>query len=147
MRPSITLALILFTAITISVNAQSSSDASLKDSLRELDLKAGEAILKRDEKEIERYFTADSVTNNPRNGLTHGSGGVMETARTGLIDYKSFERNAESIQILGTTAILMGSETVVWNNGETVRRRYTNVWMKRGGHWKIVARHANVICQ
>lgn len=114
--------------------------------LRDLDLKAAEAILKRDEKAIARFFTVDSIVNNPRNGLTHGSAGVIEAARTGVIDYRSFERNVESIQLLGNTAILMGSEIVVSNNGDKVLRRYTNIWMKRGREWKIVARHANIIC-
>jgi ketosteroid isomerase-like protein len=29
---------------------------------------------------------------------------------------------------------------------QTVKRRYTNIWMKKDGNWKLVARHANVIC-
>ena len=133
------------------VYAQSASDEKLKESLRALDLQAAEAILKRDERLIARFFTEDSITNNPRNSQTLGSKGVIEAARTGVIDYHSFERKVESIQIYGNTAILMGSETVVWRGrdgqpGETVRRRYTNVWMKRGRVWRIVARHANVIC-
>lgn len=133
-------------AFSLGAPAQSAPDGKLKETLRELDLKAAEAILKRDEKEIARYFTADSVTNNPRSSLTIGNSGVIEAARTGLIDYKSFDRKVESIQILGNTAILMGSENVVWNNGDTVQRRYTNIWMKQGKVWQIVARHANVIC-
>lgn len=45
----------------------------------------------------------------------------------------------------------MGSEIVVTQDGETndqktVRRRYTNTWMNLDGTWKLVARHANVIC-
>ena len=135
-----------FVAFPSAALAQTSADAKLKEMLRGLDLKAAEAILKRDEKEISRFFTADSVTNSPRNILTHGNAGVIGAARTGIIDYKSFERNVESIQIFGSTAILMGNEIVVFTNGNTVRRRYTNIWMKRGREWQIVARHANVIC-
>lgn len=137
--------LVLFT-FHVFGQAQASADTKQKEMLRDLDLKAAEAILKRDEKAIARFFTVDSIVNNPRNGLTHGSAGVIEAARTGVIDYKSFERNVESIQLLGNTAILMGSEIVVSNNGDKVLRRYTNIWMKRGREWKIVARHANIIC-
>ena len=141
----------LFSLAAVAV-AQSSSEAALKERLRMLDQQAAEAILKRDEKQIARFFTEDSVINNPRNSLTQGNKGVIEAARTGVIDYYSFERLVESIQIHGNTAILMGSETVVWRDndgkpGETVRRRYTNIWIKRGREWRIVARHANVICK
>lgn len=140
---AVVTALMAFTSLG---HAQTSAGEKLKQTIRALDLKAAEAILKRDEKEIARYFSADSVTNNPRYSLTFGSSGVIEAARTGLIDYKSFERTVESIQLYGTAAVVMGSETVIWNNGDTVRRRYTNIWMKRGNVWQIVARHANVIC-
>ena len=120
--------------------------------LRRLDLAAAKAILEKDEKAIARYFTEDSVTNNPRNDLTRGSAGVIDAARTNVIDYHSFERAIESIQVLGNTAVIMGNETVVMKGaggaaGQTIRRRYTNIWMKTGKHWQIVARHANVICR
>jgi hypothetical protein len=29
--------------------------------------------------------------------------------------------------------------------GQTVKRRYTNVWMNTDKNWQIVARHANII--
>ena len=44
-----------------------------------------------------------------------------------------------------------GSETVVPGGnlpraGQTAVRRYTNIWMRQSGGWKLVARHANVVC-
>ena len=123
----------------------------LEAKIRRLDLEAAKAIQAKDERAIKRFFTADSVTNNPRNGLTRGNAGVIEAASSNLIDYHSFERNIESVQLLGDTAIVMGNEVVVFRAkdggpGETVRRRYTNIWMKRGKEWVIVARHANIVC-
>ena len=46
----------------------------------------------------------------------------------------------------------MGRETIVHAGaapgaGQTVRRRYTNVWMKHKGRWLLAVRHANVVCQ
>jgi hypothetical protein len=45
----------------------------------------------------------------------------------------------------------MGSETVVPSGldplaGQTIQRRYTNIWMKEKGNWILIARHANNIC-
>jgi hypothetical protein len=31
--------------------------------------------------------------------------------------------------------------------GKTINRRYTNILMKRKGKWRLVARHASVICR
>jgi hypothetical protein len=43
------------------------------------------------------------------------------------------------------TVIVMGRETVVPkgnspDSGKTIDRRYTNIWMKRKGKWRLVAR-------
>jgi hypothetical protein len=29
--------------------------------------------------------------------------------------------------------------------GQVTRRRFTNIWKKEGGTWRLFARHANVI--
>jgi ketosteroid isomerase-like protein len=146
--------LIILCGVSLSVSAQAgrSPAKSVEAELRRLDLAAAKAVLEKDEKAIARYFTKDSVTNNPRNTLTIGSDGVIQAASANLIDYQSFERVIESIQVLGNTVVIMGNETVVMNGnggnaGETIRRRYTNIWMKTGLGWRIVARHANVICR
>ena len=144
--------LILFgVALTASAQTGRSSTKNIEAELRQLDLAAAKAVLEKDEKAIARYFTPTSVTNNPRNNLPIGSEGIIQAARSNVIDYQSFERVIESIQVLQNTVVIMGHETVVMNGkggnaGETIRRRYSNVWMKRGNRWQIVARHANVIC-
>lgn len=140
-------------ALSVSVGAQKrpASTASVEQTIRALDLDAARAVLDHDEKSIALYFAPNSVTNNPRNGLTRGSVGVIEAARRGLIDYYKFERVVESVQVLGNTVVTMGSESIVMKNergeaGTAYNRRYTNVWMKNGKRWQIVARHASVIC-
>jgi ketosteroid isomerase-like protein len=155
-KQMIIIRLILFITVfgfpaAASAQTARSSSKNVEAELRQLDLAAAKAVLEKDEKAIARYFTKDSVTNNPRNALTIGSDGVIKAARANLIDYQSFERVIESIQLLGNTVVIMGNETVVMNGnggnaGETIRRRYTNIWMKTGAGWRIVARHANIIC-
>ncbi len=57
-----------------------------------------------------------------------------------------------ALLIYGKTVIVMGRETLVPNAnspqaGQTVRRRYTNIWIKRNGKWLLTARHASVIAE
>jgi len=145
----------LFSLISISsVFSQSSEPqrmSSVELEIRRLDLAEARAFKEKDKRLIEQFFAKNSVVNNPRNSLTFGSVGVVAATRLGASDYFSFDRNIESVQIYAKTAIVMGDETVVLKNetggaGVTVRRRYTNIWMKTGKMWQIVARHANVIC-
>jgi len=150
----ITLIALTVAVASVSVHAQkrtAAPRASLEQTIRNLDLAAAKAVLEHDERGVARYFAVNSVTNNPRNGLTKGSAGVIDAAKTGLIEYYKFERVVESVQIIGNTAITMGQETIVMKNqmdgpGATYNRRYTNVWMRTGRTWQIVARHASVIC-
>ena len=123
----------------------------LDGEIRLLDQAAAKAILERDEDGIDRYFARDSITNNPRGGQTIGNEGVKALFRSGVINYASFERTIESVMIRGNLAIVMGNETLAMRSdkgatGPPIKRRYTNVWMKTGRNWQIVARHANVIC-
>lgn len=125
--------------------------STAEEMIRKLDLEAAEAIRKKDGAAIDLIFARDSVTNNPRGGLTVGAEGVKELFRTGVIDYASLIREVESVQMRGNTAIVMGRETVTTNarDGQlsrTYARRYTNVWMRSGKTWQIVARHASPIC-
>jgi hypothetical protein len=47
--------------------------------------------------------------------------------------------------------VVMGRETLTPAGnapgaGQTIRRRYTNVWMKNRGKWLLTVRHAHIIC-
>ena len=133
--------------------AQNNTDLrKFEREIRLLDQAAAKAILEKDEGAIDIYFAPNSVTNNPRSGLTHGNEGVKTLMRSGVINYASFERTIEHVEIHGNTAVVMGNENLQMaakdgKPGQIVKRRYTNIWMKIGGKWKIIARHANIVCE
>jgi ketosteroid isomerase-like protein len=116
--------------------------------VRRLDLAEADAVLRGDFAAVEKLWAEDMTVNNPFNQVVRANSGRV---RTGVVTYSSFVRSAESIQVHGDTVFVMGSEVVVPSGksagaGTTIRRRYTNVWMKRDGAWLLTARHANVIC-
>jgi len=70
-----------------------------------------------------------------------------------LINYSSFDRVIESIQIKKNFVITMGAETFISRTdipdvkaGQPVKRRFTNIWMKKNGKWQQTGRHASIIC-
>jgi len=71
MRTSITrlLAALLILIAAVGAFAQKEDPESR---IRGLDLEAARAIQAKDEHAIAKFFAKDSVTNNPRNGLTLG---------------------------------------------------------------------------
>lgn len=118
--------------------------------IRKLEQMEVEAVLKKDTLTLLKLWDKDYVVNAPDNkinfaGKTTLDRPVLRRSRT------SFTRDVEQIIIKGNTVFSMGSETVVPSDNQsdaqlTVKRRYTNIWMKQDGAWKLVARHANVIC-
>jgi len=88
--------------------------------------------------------------NSPANEIRIGRSAVLDLITRGVIHYASFERRVELVQLHGDVANVMGSETVqpvegAPMAGRTVQRRFTNVWHREAGTWRLFARHASVI--
>ncbi len=109
------------------------------------------AVVARDTATLERLWGEQYVVNNPANQIILAKPDPLD--RPVLRQSRmSFKREVEHITVLDDVAISMGSETVVPggdspSSGKTVKRRYTNIWKKLDGGWKLVARHANEICE
>ena len=94
-------------------------------------------------------WAEDFTVNSPTNNIVKLAEAKW-AVRTGLIDYASLETTLEEIMVFEEAVITMGREVIkpVRNApmaGQTVNRRYTQIWMKRNGNWQLVARHANII--
>lgn len=131
----------------LSLNAQSETERKATEmEVRKLDSLHGAAVLSGNVKEMDKYWTEDFMVTNPFNEIDRA-----DRVRTGAMTYASFQRICEAVKLHDNTAILMGKEMVVPKGnspeaGKTINRRYTNIWMKRNGEWRLVARHASVIC-
>jgi ketosteroid isomerase-like protein len=140
--------LILCPAVVFAQDSKKQRD-TLEQEIRKLDLAEAKAIQKRDFQALDKLSSKDFTTNSPRNEIVRGKEELKELIRKGVINYASFVREIEEVLIYEKTAVIMGREIIVTNEAvpQTIRRRYTNVWMKRNGKWLLTARHANIICQ
>ena len=101
-----------------------------------------------------KIYDIDLIVNAPFNAVTSGSEVVFNLVQTGFIRPSGFTIVTEKVLIKEGVAVSMGSETVTFDKnstnplaGQTIRRRYTHVYLKEGDGWKLIARHANEICQ
>ena len=142
------IAVIIAIIASGSVSGQSAKQkARIEQEIRKLDAAHADAILRGDLAALDKIWTTDFKVNNPFNEIDKA-----DRIRTGAVTYSSFVRVPESIQVFKDTVIVMGRETAVPGGispdaGKTINRRYTNIYMKREGVWRLVARHASVICQ
>ena len=143
----ILLAVVVAFVVSGSVSAQSARQkARIEKEIRRLELAHADAVLRGDLAATDKIWTTDFIVNNPFNEIDNA-----KRIRSGAVTYSSFIREPESVQIHKNTVIVMGRETVVSKGnspdaGKTINRRYTNIWMKRNGEWRLIARHASVIC-
>ena len=140
----------IFAAGLVSGQSVKRNEA-LEQEIRKLDLAHADAILRRDVEALKKLLAEEVTTNHPTNKIINESAGIFELIRNGTINYSSFERVPETFLFYKNMVIVMGNETLVPagnapNAGQTVCRRYTNIWMKKKGKWLLTVRHAHIIC-
>lgn len=140
---------VLFLLFIISAWSQDSAAVAKKiNELEELSLKA---ILAGDTVMLKKLWAPEFMVNTPRNNIAADRNAVLEIQKNGLINYSSFTRVIEKMQVQKEVVITMGHETYVPKEnlpmaGQTIKRRFINVWMNRDGQWVHIARQASIIC-
>jgi ketosteroid isomerase-like protein len=126
------------------------ADGEIEKQIRSLEEQEVRAVLAHDAATLDRLWDKAYVVHNPEGRIVPAGAGV--TARPVFQNARAaFVREVESIVVNGDVAFSMGNEIVAIaaeppKPGEVVKRRYTNVWMRKDGTWKLAARHANRIC-
>ena len=144
------LSLILVLIFAGQVVGQPSDE--LMETARVLENSLSTAILNNDVGELDRLWADNFTVNNPANQVISGKEAVLDRVRSGIIQYDSYIQEIESVLPLNEMLIVMGKEiiTPIGNApgaGQTLERRYTNIWVEISGGWRLNARHANIICE
>jgi ketosteroid isomerase-like protein len=138
-----------FTVIGLASAQGAKQDDDLEREIRKLEQAQVDAGLRGDVAAMKKNWAEDYVVNNPFYEAVDASKGPIAA---GTLRYSSFVREVERVLLRGDTVIVMGREVVVPKGdspdaGKTINRRFTNIWMKRGGRWLLTARHASIVCR
>ena len=149
--------ILVLAAVTVFATGSASGQGvkrnnALEQEIRKLDLAEADAIQRGDFAALNKLLAEDFTVNSPRNEIVKGREGVFALIRSGVVNYSSFVREPEAVLVYENTVVVMGLESIKPTGnapgaGQTVRRRYTNIWVERNGKWLLTARHASVICQ
>jgi ketosteroid isomerase-like protein len=143
------LAAFLVCSALAATPAPTPDDKSADASVRKLNDDEIQAFIHKDPDAMARIWSDDFVVTNPLNKFVNKQQ-VLGMMKSGFLIITSYDRQIEYLRLYGDTAIVAGSETVVWggkmpNAGKTEHLRFTAVWMKQNGEWQEVARHANIL--
>ena len=149
------LLLLLLGGLSAPAGALAQDRRSDERMVRSLDDEERIAALKRDVPALERLWSDQFTVNAPNNRVVVSKRAVLDAfVRSGIINFASFERKIEFIRVDGDLATIMGLETLRPRTdapsaglkaGQAVQRRFTNIWRKEDGAWRLFLRHANVL--
>ena len=133
------LAVSALLALGRNMKTQTQQNPLVEQEIRRLNAEETQAFLHRDGKTLATLWSDDLVVTNPLNKFVTKQQ-VLGMIDSGLLVITSYERSIEYIRVYGDTAIVAGSETVVWGGkmpkaGNIEHLRFTGVWMKQAGRW------------
>ena len=124
--------------------------ATIEKEIKILEEKVIQAVLKKDSVTLSKIWDTGFMVNAPVNRVVIGQ--QIKMIMSGIISYSSFKAEIEQLLIKEDMVITMGNEIVVPvmgnpKGGQTVKLRFTHIWIKENGSWKLIARHSNEVCQ
>lgn len=131
------------------VNAARADTQKEDAMIRGLNAQEVGAILANDRKALKKIWHDDFHVTNPF-GKFLDRKQVLDMVEEGTLAFSSLDRNIEYIRFYDDTAVVSGSETVVWAGkmpiaGKSSVVRFTSVWVEKGDSWTEVARHASMV--
>jgi len=99
--------------------------------------------------ELDRIYGDDLVFVNTHGGLLSKTE-RLEDLRSGSLKFISFGRDSYSLHVYGDTVVMTGratSEVIYQGKVNRVPRRFTNVYIKLAGQWRLVAHQATTIAE
>src|SRR5262245_30717522 len=142
------LAMLIIVAIQF-LSTQTDLKRGIESEVRTVSAQEVEALMHNDLRTLRRLWSDEFVVTNPLNKFVNRQQ-VVELIESKTLAFTSYDRQIEYVRIYDATAIVTGSETVIWagkmsNAGKTSHLRFTAVWLKQEGRWQEVARHANIV--
>jgi hypothetical protein len=140
-------------ATALSLAATSPNSAPNEANLRAADAEQMRIIVEGDAKAQQEFMHPNYIINAPANVVRRKPELVADLAR-GAMGSESFQRVIEGTAITGNVGIVMGREVVrptatsnlgKLHPGQTLHRRFTNVFIWEGGKWRFLARQASII--
>jgi hypothetical protein len=99
--------------------------------------------------ELDQIYADDLVFVNTHGGLLTKAQ-RLEDLRSGNLKFISFGRDSYSLHVYGDTVVMTGratSEVVYMGKVNRIPRRFTNVYIKMAGQWRLVAHQATTIAE
>jgi ketosteroid isomerase-like protein len=111
--------------------------------IRELDQERIQAQIGADRVALERIYADDFIGIGP-SGTVRTKPQVLSDFTSGTLKFQSITTDDVQVRVYGNTAVETGRSTMIGqdkNKAVPVDNRFTRVWVKQHGRWRLVANH------
>ena len=150
MRRTLRAAVLLLSTASIALGQQSAGGQhgeSIEQAIRQLDHERIQAQLNADALALDRLYAADFLGVGP-SGRVRTKAQVIADFTSGELKFQNITTDEVQVRVYGNTAVETGLSTMTGQDkGKSVPRdtRFTRVWVKREGHWRLVANHYSTV--
>jgi ketosteroid isomerase-like protein len=147
MKPVLFIAVLVLTVARMGAGQEQSErgshTTSVEETIRTLDNARIQAQIHADATGLDRIYAADFIGVGP-SGRVRTKPQVILDFTSGDLKFQSITTDDVQVRVYGDTAVETGLSTMIGQDkGKTVPRetRFTRVWVKQQGHWRLVANH------
>ncbi len=151
MRRTLVMAALVLTAVPIALGQQQSARreqrGSVGQDIRQVDNERIQAQIHADAAALDRIYADDFIGVGP-SGTVRTKPQVISDFTSGNLKFQSITTDDVQVRVYGNTAVETGLSTMVGQDkGKAVPRdnRFTRVWVKQQGHWRLVANHYSLL--
>jgi uncharacterized protein (TIGR02246 family) len=150
MKPLLFIAVVVITAASNGVGQEPSASGNdttnVVEVIRKVDNERIQAQIHADATALDRIYAADFIGVGP-SGTVRTKPQVISDFTSGSLKFQSITTDEVQVRVYGDTAVETGLSTMIGQDkGKTVPRdtRFTRVWVKQQGQWRLVANHYSV---
>ena len=147
MRRTLVIAALLITATSIALGQKQSASrdqrSSIEQAIRQLDNERIQAQIGADAVALDRIYADDFIGVGP-SGTVRTKAQVISDFTSGDLKFQSITTDEVQVRVYKNTAVETGLSTMVGQDkGKAVPgdTRFTRVWVKQEGRWRLVANH------
>src|ERR1700740_2427560 len=147
MTRTLVIAALALTATSIALGqkqgASRDNGSSVEQAIRQLDNERIQAQIGADAVALDRIYADDFVGVGP-SGTVRTKTQVITDFTSGDLKFRSITTDEVQVRVYENTAVETGLSTMVGQDkGKAVPRdtRFTRVWVKQQGRWRLVANH------
>jgi ketosteroid isomerase-like protein len=131
-------------AVLVAISPGATIAASPADEIEQAEQTRAQALINADIQALDAIY-ADEFFYNRAGGDSVTKAEYLPSFASGEVRVHKVNYEGRKIRVYGDTALVTGTqhnEVTIKGENRTLHLRYLNVWVKKGGGWKLVARQA-----